>query len=70
MSQVVITINTDNAAFQDEVTWEVCSILTKLNTRLGRTGFTFDSIPLFDTNGNVVGSCQYVKDADIAIIEH
>ena len=54
METVTITINTENAAFEDSPTGEIARILRDLAER-----FEQDGIPpekLFDINGNSVGT--------------
>ncbi len=61
-STVVIEINTDNAAFEDDAGAEVARILRELATRYENEGFfAFHSSgdrTIRDINGNVVGSCR------------
>jgi len=57
MSQIIITINTDNAAFEDED--EAPRILRELSKNLNISDFP---TVLRDVNGNIVGSVEYVED--------
>jgi len=57
MSKIIITINTDNAAFADED--EAPRILKELSKRMEIGDFP---TMLRDINGNCVGSVEYVED--------
>jgi len=57
MSKIIITINTDNAAFDDED--ELRRILKELSERIEISDFP---TMLRDINGNYVGSIEYVED--------
>lgn len=62
MSRIVITINTDNAAFQDDWGSEVRMLLTELATKFGRIESPFPlTLKLYDTNGNVVGKAKVTR---------
>lgn len=64
MSQVTITINADNAAFEDDNKWpEVGRILQQLADNL-KDGETPQTPDLRDINGNKVGTFAYTEDWD------
>lgn len=58
---IIITINTDNAAFEDDPGAEVARILNSLAQKIGRWGIPSD-MKLLDSNGNTVGKCDTVAD--------
>lgn len=61
MSNITITINTDNAAFgetEDDVNREVARILREVADRAVYAPTEFDAHPIRDANGNAVGSIQ------------
>lgn len=53
--RIVITIDTDNAAFEERPATEIARILMTLAVDFSNVGGPADS-RLFDFNGNVVGS--------------
>ena len=56
---ITITINTDNAAFEDDPASEVAGILRDLAGLIYRQGVTTGtSYGLLDSNGNTVGSVE------------
>ena len=66
---ITITINTDNAAFEDDPSSEVARILRQLIDRLTRGAAAddlqeADGIKLRDINGNMVGSVSVEEDED------
>ena len=52
---ITITLNTDNAAFEDDPGAEVARILRELARR---TEQGFINVGLRDSNGNMVGQCE------------
>ena len=54
---ITITLNTDNAAFEDDPGAEVARILDDLKQKIGRWGIP-DDMKLIDSNGNTVGKCE------------
>jgi len=61
MSKIIITIDTDNAAFddEDEAPRILRRILKELSERIEISDFP---TMLRDINGNYVGSVEYVED--------
>ena len=58
---ISITINTDNAAFQENMTAEVLEILRRLSLKIGRDEITIsphETSKIYDTNGNAVGKFE------------
>lgn len=53
MGKVVITIETDNAAFEDAFEYEVAKVLAQVPQKLDE-----DGAKLRDTNGNTVGEVR------------
>ncbi len=51
--KVQITINTDNAAFDNRASFEVCNILFDIADHIKENGF--ESHKIKDSNGNTVG---------------
>lgn len=49
-----IEINCDGAAFEEDPSGEIQTILANLRNRISRNGVE-DEAPLFDRNGNTVG---------------
>lgn len=63
MKRVTITIETDNAAFEDNgVEYEVSEILRKLAVKI-KCGFVEGAFPgkLRDTNGNTCGQVNIIN---------
>ena len=61
---IKIEINTDNAAFQEDMTAEVLEIIRRLTLKIGRDEVTITTgeyANLKDTNGNTVGSFTVTK---------
>lgn len=54
-----ITINTDNAAFDGRMEYEVASILLSFLARIQNGGGL--EMPLRDTNGNTVGEARLTR---------
>ena len=54
--KITITINTENAAFDDNAAPEVNRILKKLQNRFTNTGF--EDRAIMDVNGNTVGNVE------------
>jgi hypothetical protein len=63
MSRLLITIDTDNDAFQDEG-WrqEAANVLTRLAAELVTHGERYETGALRDTNGNTCGCWDYNAD--------
>ena len=61
MSNIIITINTDNAAFEDDEEVEVARILRNLANRIEMAGCRAQG-PLRDINGNIVGEFIIKED--------
>lgn len=60
---ITITIETDNAAFDESPEVEVARILRKLADRVTTSGLDGDVIlPLKDLNGNSVGELVYYDE--------
>lgn len=59
MSQIQITINTDNAAFGDGAASEVARILRKLADRYDTNGLQVFT-QLRDGNGNTIGEATFI----------
>ena len=57
----LIEINTDNDAFVGDPETEVTDILERLSLRIQRLGLE-DEAPLFDVNGNRVGTARLESD--------
>lgn len=57
--KLTITINTDNAAFQGRMEYEVASILLTFLARLQGGGEM--EMPLRDSNGNTVGESRLIR---------
>ena len=55
---ITITINTDNAAFQDNESFEVIRILQRLVDSIRDGGYIQPSYTLRDLNGNTVGTLE------------
>jgi hypothetical protein len=55
-----LTIETDNAAFEDDATDEVRRILMALSTRVAFDDRGMQGSLVLDSNGNTVGSWRYV----------
>ena len=60
--KVEITIDCENAAFEDDPGHEVCRILHKLEASIGKYGLTGTSEKLFDINGNTTGKFLFWED--------
>ena len=59
MSNITITIRTNNAAFDDHESSETARILREIAVKLDGATWTIPSIdqqPLYDVNGNRVGA--------------
>lgn len=59
--KVIITVECDNAAFEERAGDEVAVILAKLATRFSAWGDdieTMDRFPVRDSNGNTVGKVE------------
>jgi len=63
MEKIEITIETGNAAFDDEPATEIARILRKLADRFERDGALPDGLPLQDANGNTCGRV-WIQPAD------
>jgi len=57
MNKITIIISTANAAFDPDPNQEVANILAGVLDKFNSTG-RFESQPLRDTNGNIVGSVK------------
>ena len=58
-----LSLNLDNAAFEDAPAAEVARILTALaETLAGEPSMPEDPLPLCDINGNTVGRCQTLDE--------
>lgn len=58
---ITITINTDNAAFEDNCSGEVQAILTRIAGKIARQSENLDGFngcAVMDSNGNKVGSVE------------
>lgn len=65
--RLVISINMDNAAFEDgNAAQAVVTILKGISRRLSPGGDIneLDGVPLFDSNGNSVGGVELVHDTE------
>lgn len=54
-----VSIETDNAAFDESPAHELARILRKLADRMEHNGRPESHVNLFDLNGNECGSCIY-----------
>jgi hypothetical protein len=59
MSKFIIEIETDNAAFEDDPSFEVIRILENLIKKIEGNIDVF--VDLYDLNGNRVGFAEYVE---------
>ena len=56
MRQIVITINMEHAAINENPEWEISGLLKQLGNQVKLKGVdSIDEIILVDSNGNVVG---------------
>ena len=66
MATVTITINTDNAAFEDDMLGEVARILETQVVRDMRSGTYYvvgcENARVFDLNGNTCGTVSIQED--------
>ncbi len=63
MSHILIKIETDNAAFEDDPGHEASEILKDLSNRIKVINWHYNwEFYLKDTNGNRVGQCEFVED--------
>jgi len=61
MARLIITIDLDNAAFEDDRIGEIERILTDLAERLPPSGATSSPINLHDINGNWCGKAEITR---------
>ena len=59
---IVITIESGNAAFSPDPSFELARILRDLADRVERDGSVPDGLPLRDVNGNTVGRVRAGED--------
>ena len=56
MRQIVITINMDHAAMNENPEWEISGLLKQLGSQVKLNGVDYiDGLSLVDVNGNKVG---------------
>lgn len=69
--RIAITIDTDNAAFEDNPDYEIGRILRKLAGQIEHNGGTVagDSWALLDSNGNKVGKCEASESGKVSADE-
>lgn len=60
----IIRIDMDNAAFDSYPGDELAQILRKLANRVEAGVLPGDSLSVQDTNGNQVGRCEIIEDAE------
>lgn len=56
MGKIVITIHTDNAAFEEDYVGEVQRVLAKV--------YPTDGCPVIDSNGNTVGEVRIYEGVE------
>jgi len=67
MGQFILTIDTGNAAFEDNgISTEIATILADVTQRIRNVGIDYnDPRPVRDSNGNTVGSFVLRRDATL-----
>ncbi len=63
MEKIEITIETVNAAFEEQPASEIARILRRLADRFEHDGIIPDGLPLRDINGNTCGRIWITPDA-------
>jgi hypothetical protein len=57
MEKIIITIKTDNSAFEPDPNWELIRILREIADKL-ENEYSLEDINIMDINGNCVGKVE------------